>query len=71
MRRITHYGKRDNLLHVETPLGIVNIRVGLRNAKGQRVESIELVPNRFAGHPEVWTDEHGRHIACLRFIESA
>lgn len=40
-------------LHVETPLGIVNIYVGLRDATGRRVERIEVIPNNYAGEPKV------------------
>lgn len=50
MKTVTH---RAGILHVETPLGIVNIHVGLRNEAGQRVEAIELIPNRYAGEPTV------------------
>lgn len=34
--------KDDQLLHVETPLGIVNIRTGLHDMEGRRVESVEI-----------------------------
>lgn len=50
MKRVVH---RKGLLHVETPLGIVNIRVGLHDRKGRRVESIEVLENRYAGQPKV------------------
>lgn len=40
---------RDGCLHVETPLGIVNIRVGLSDIHGRRVDSIETIPNAYAG----------------------
>ena len=50
MKTIVH---RDGLLHVETPLGIVNIRVGLSDFKGRKVESIEVIPNRYAGEKKV------------------
>lgn len=40
-------------LHVETPLGIVNITVGLSDRHGRRVESIEVIPNSYAGHKKV------------------
>lgn len=43
----------DKCLHVETPLGIVNIRIGLRDADGRRVDSIEVIPNQYVGEPEV------------------
>ena len=48
--------KDGELLHVETPLGIVNIRAGLTDGKGQRVDSIEILPNNYAGEPTVSLD---------------
>ncbi len=33
------------LLHVETPLGIINILVGLTNHRGQPVDSIMILPD--------------------------
>ena len=53
MKMITHSGKRDPHLHIRTPLGIINIRVGLIGARGQRVESIQIIPNNYAGEPRV------------------
>ncbi len=35
---------RRGLLHVETPLGIVNIRAGLADAEGRPVDSVEIIP---------------------------
>ena len=40
-------------VHVETPLGIVNIRVGLVDRRGRDVDSIEVIPNQYAGEPKV------------------
>jgi len=36
---------RDGVLHVETPLGIVNIRPSLRDLEGKPVDSIEIIPD--------------------------
>lgn len=47
---------RKGILHVETPLGIVNIRVNLSNNQGERVDSIECLPNNYAGEPKVRLD---------------
>jgi hypothetical protein len=47
---------RKGTLHVETPLGIVNVRVGLTDAKGQRVNSVEVLANNYAGEPKVKRD---------------
>ena len=52
------------MIHVETPLGIVNIYVGLRDAEGRRVERVEMIPNRYAGEPKVTVDGG-------RFVEEA
>jgi hypothetical protein len=51
MRRISHYKK--GCLHVETPNGIVNIRVGLTDMSGRSVDSIEIIPDRYAGEKKV------------------
>ncbi len=54
MKTIVHRGTgRENCLHVETPLGIVNITVGLRDRFGRRVESIEVIAPEFAGEPKI------------------
>lgn len=44
---------RKGLLHVETPLGIVNIRVGLHDITGRTVDSIEVIPNEISGERKV------------------
>lgn len=51
MRRLsfTTLNRSDNLLHIETNLGIVNIRVGLHDAQGRMVESVELIPDESDG----------------------
>lgn len=54
-------------LHVETPLGIVNIRAGLRDSEGRRVDSVEIIPNAYAGEPAVTLDGYGNS----RLIEAA
>lgn len=41
------------IVHVETPLGIVNIHVGLSDARGRRVENVQMRPNQYAGEPKV------------------
>lgn len=43
-RLITIRWMNDNtILHIETPLGIINIRPALRNADGHPVDSIEIL----------------------------
>ncbi len=46
-------------LHVETPLGIVNIRVGLTDSKGRSVDSIAVSPDAYVDQPKVVL--YGRH----------
>ena len=44
MKTIQHYStSKDKLLHIETDLGIINIRVGLQDRIGQEVTSIEII----------------------------
>lgn len=38
---------------METPLGIVNIRVGLSDRRGRRVDSIEVIPDDHAGEAKI------------------
>lgn len=45
--------KPGELLHVETPNGIVNIRAGLSDRIGRDVDSIEVIPSNYAGEPKV------------------
>lgn len=59
--------KAGDLLHVETPLGIVNIRAGLTDSLGRRVDSIETLPNDYAGEPRVEI----AGLANTRLIEEA
>lgn len=42
-----------NCLHVETPNGIVNIRVGLTDAKGRSVDAIEISASNYVNEPKV------------------
>jgi hypothetical protein len=57
VKRITHTSKSgDRLLHIETDFGIVNVRVGLHDADGNAVTSVEIIPDR------VDWDEKGRTI---------
>lgn len=46
MKRLSHTRRsRDKLLHIETELGIVNIRIGLKDMQGRPVTSIEIIPD--------------------------
>lgn len=47
---------RKGKLHIETPLGIVNITVGLTDSRGARVDSIAVTPNAYAGERKVSLD---------------
>lgn len=42
-KRIIH---KKGLLHIETPLGIVNVRVGLKDMQGYPVDSVEVIPDQ-------------------------
>lgn len=49
-KRIIH---NEGLLHVETPLGIVDIRVGLHDGLSGSVDSIEIIPDQYSGEKKV------------------
>lgn len=57
----------ETLVHVETPLGLVNIWTGLVDGAGRRVNRIEVHPNEGAGELRVVTDEG---IRAFRMIET-
>ena len=37
--------RSGNLLHIEVPGGIVNIRIGLHDVEGREVTSVEILPD--------------------------
>jgi hypothetical protein len=61
---------RHKTLHVETPEGIVNIRIGLHDAKGRPVTLIEVIPDAYAGEPRVHVDGY-RNTRLVRETETA
>jgi hypothetical protein len=65
MRKMKTVVLRNGMLHVETPLGIVNITVGLHDSNGKRVDSIEVIPSNYAGEPKRTRDGY----ANTRIIE--
>ncbi len=44
---------QGNTLHVETPNGIVNIIVGLRDSLGRSVDAVEILPSNYKGESKV------------------
>ena len=40
---------RDGCFHVELPNCIVNMRPGLSDLEGRPVDSVEIIPNSYAG----------------------
>jgi hypothetical protein len=45
--------KRGEIIHVETPNGIVNIYTGLQDREGRSVDRIEVIPDNYAGENKV------------------
>lgn len=41
------------VVHIETPLGVVNIHVGLSDRLGRRVENVMVSGNNYSGEPLV------------------
>ena len=67
MKTITfsEFNRSDDLLHIELPGGIINIRVNLHDTSCNRVTHIELLPDK--NSKERWMlDGHVNN----RFIES-
>ncbi len=59
--------RAGQVLHVETPLGIVNIYAGLSDADGRSVDTVELIPTgapRIPSNPIVIVDG-GRFVQLL------
>lgn len=52
MKRISAT-KAGTVVHVETPNGIINIRVGLSDHKGRSVDAVEILPSNYVGEPTV------------------
>ena len=44
---------KSGSLHIETPLGVINIRVGLVDSIGRRVDSITVMPEQCAGQKKI------------------
>ena len=63
MRTVT-LKRGENVIHIATPLGIVNIYLGLHDKLGRRVETVTMRPNEYAGEPRVMVRGRG-----LRFVE--
>ena len=63
MKTVVH---RKGILHVETPLGIVNIHVGLHEQKGRDVERVSMLPNQYAGEPKVLCVRNAFFVRCKR-----
>jgi len=61
MKPIVNWMKKQNTLHVETKQAIINIRLGLVDTEGRSIESVEIIPDRYAGSPQykVLTHEEG------------
>jgi len=51
--RYVSVSKKTELVHIETPLGIVNVWLGLNGSDGSRRERVEYIPNNSFGEPKV------------------
>ena len=60
MKIISFYNRsKENILHIETELGIINIRKGLTDLEGNRVISVETIPSNNIGDPIVQLKGYG------------
>lgn len=67
MKTVVHTERsKDNLLHVETEGGIVNIRVGLSDGKGRKITAIEILPDRQTGEEWKFADKRKAQAMNIR-----
>lgn len=62
--------KKKSVIHVETELGIVNIYTHLHDESGRRVETVEFIPNEYAGEPKINTDNNIRRVRFVEEVEA-
>ncbi len=74
MRRVRFYNQNrsNNLLHIEIPGAIVNIRVNLRDREGREVNHIEIIPDDERrggdGQGRVWDTDSNEDGTVTRLI---
>jgi len=68
MRTVVH---TKGILHVETPLGVVNIYVGLHDRRHRRVEAVGMTPRRYVGEPKVMLTSDARFVECSHTLHTA
>ncbi len=44
---------KGGFLHIETPLGIVNVRAGEIDNRGRRVDSVQVIPDEYVGEKKI------------------
>ena len=68
MKTIIH---NKGLLHVETPNGIVNIQVGLTDARGRSVDSVQIIPDNYADENavRVYPGRHNTRLVRLLSVK--
>lgn len=73
MRRINFTNPRkEDVLHIEAPGCVVNVRIGLTTEDGRRATAVEVLADGYAGTGNQWSlPDHGggRHVA-VRVVQS-
>jgi len=71
IRKVLYWDKKE-ALHIETPNGIVNIRCNLTDLRGRAVDSIEIIPDRYAGENKVkvMPSRHNVRLIRLKTVKS-
>ena len=57
---------KSEALHIETPNGIINIRCGLQDMKGRAVDSVEIIPDKYAGENKIKVIPSRHNIRLVR-----
>lgn len=67
MKTVVHTKRsKDDLLHIETEGGIINVRVGLSDSKGRPITSIEILPDRQLGDEWKFADKRKAQAMNIR-----
>lgn len=66
MKRVN--AKAGDIVHVETPNGIINIYCGLHDVHSRPVDRIEVIPDRYAGEHKVI--RRGDRLIRLKTVKS-
>jgi hypothetical protein len=67
MKTVVHNKRsKDDVLHIETEGGIINVHVGLHDDKGRDITAIEILPDQYSGESWKFADKPKAKSANIR-----